>query len=260
MSLNEQPKIVVYGTIPLYEYVEAMERQEQEKKDAQRRKEIIRETFGDIPAVKGSIYFKPHKVGTPVTKVLNSRVYDIKDQIGYLLTRSGHRDLLSQFMLFAPRKKQQIERLLKLFRKLKEKSFYLADAIVWLKCDICADPHRDLLLLQQAGVLSRAEEHGYVVYNKSVMNESDALVSIISNSNNLVGYVSAARAFKKNQKIRKPSPPPVQQSTPVHQTRPAHKSAFEREQERFLAELTRGFKGGDIDSYVQSFLQEKFQK
>jgi len=116
MNWDDQPKIVINGTIPLQEHVEAMERSEKQKKDAAKRQEILRETFGDIPIVKGSIYFKPHKVGTPVTKVLNSRVYDIKDQIGYLLSRSDNKDLLSKFTQFAPRKKNQIERLLKLFR------------------------------------------------------------------------------------------------------------------------------------------------
>ncbi len=257
MSWNDnQSKIVINGIIPLQEYIEAVERSEKQKKDNQKRKEILSEVFGEIPLVKGSIYFKPRKVGTLVTKVLNSRVYDIKDQIRYLLSRSGHTDLFSAFAEFSPRKKHQIERLLKIFRKIKDKEFYLVDAIKWLKSDICVDPQRDLLMLQQAGILIRDESSGYVIYRRECNTDVEALVLLITNSKKMVGYVNRTRITCKQS--------PTKQSG--SQQIPAESSVNKRQESRvdlniqsLFDDLKSGYKGGDIERYVRQFMLEKFK-
>lgn len=247
MPWENQPKITINGNVSLDQHLEIVEKEEQLKQDVYKRKEIIQETFGQIPMVKGSIYFKPRKVGTPVTKVLNSKIYEIRDQIGYLLTRSGNNEAYALFLSFNNRKQRQIEKLLKLFRKLKDKKFRFVDAVKTLEDSEFPDPHRYLLMLQQAEVLTRHDNKGYVLYSKVCMTEYDALVSIINNANKLIGYVTYVKKPPvSNIKTKLINKPIVSTYKPV--VNPQIMS--------ILSDLVNGYNGENLESYVDAFLKE----
>lgn len=264
-----QPSITVNGSTPLNEHLKEQEEAEQQRKDIALSRDILEAGFGGVRGMKSIIYHKS-RPKNPLTKAMIKRLssdvkeYTMAEQLALLLQQSGEKTLVDRFISTPAMKKRQLERLLGFNKQLTKPSFLLSDTVKEFKGNGSGDPSRDLILLQQAGILRRKErENGQVEYIKVATDEKDAAVALVKNANKLVGYVP----ISKRKQTSVATPPARKQIETAAAKRPQSRSVrytdsltgvFDGMEEAFT-EFKKIFPNTGLERFAEIFMADRMK-
>ena len=261
-----QPSITVNGTVPLDAHLREQEELDQKRKDIEASRDIMEAGFGGVRGMKGIIYHKPkskNPLTTAMIKRLSSEVkeYTMAEQLALLLQQAGEKGLVDRFNSSTAMKKRQLERLLGFNKQLSKPSFLLSETVKEFKGNGSGDPSRDLILLQQAGILRRKErENGQVEYIKIATDEKDAAVALVKNANRLVGYPPP-------KKPERAAPPARQQIAAASKRTPqpparryidTHTGMFTGMEEAF-GQFKKIFPHTGLDTFAELFMADRMK-